>query len=107
MPNARVERYNGEPTIMIDGVPYPPMTITVATWRRSFPEVEDYLGRLGKAGLRIFYVETSTGWNRPGDPEKGKPSGLEQTMSDIDVLLRAVPEAYVILRLNVSPPPPG
>lgn len=104
MPNARVERYNGEPTIMIDGVPYPPMTITVATWRRSFPEVEDYLGRLGKAGLRIFYVETSTGWNRPGDPEKGKPSGLEQTMSDIDVLLRAVPEAYVILRLNVSPP---
>ena len=112
MPIARVGKYHGEPSILIDGVPYPPMTITVATpgatsltsKRRPFSAIPDYLHRLGEAGLRIFYVTTSTQWNQPGDPARGIPDDLEQAMRDIDVLMEAVPDAWVILRLNVSPP---
>ena len=57
MPVARIGKYHGEPSILIDGVPYPPMTITVATpgattltsKRRPFSAIPDYLRRLGEA----------------------------------------------------------
>ena len=94
---AKVELYNGEPAIMINETPYPPMLITT---RISDPE---YLKRLGEAGLKIYFVVADTHWNRPGDDKN--PSGLERTLADLELLLSAVPDAYVMLRLNVSPPP--
>ena len=60
MPVARVERHNGEPAIMIDGRPYPPMTITVPIKNPA------YLKDLGEAGMKIYYIEASTTWNNPG-----------------------------------------
>ncbi|MBE6931361.1 MAG: hypothetical protein E7463_13900 [Ruminococcaceae bacterium] len=96
MAKAHVERYHGEPAIMIDGVPYPPMTITTRS------KDSDYLRRLGEAGLRIFYIEASTRWNRPGDGTA--PDGITAAIEDMTRLFEAVPEAYVMLRLNVSPP---
>ena len=48
MPVARVERCHGEPSIMIDGRPYPPMTITVPIKNPA------YLKDLGEAGLKIY-----------------------------------------------------
>lgn len=93
---ARVESYNGEPAIMINGTPYPPMLITTPISDR------DYLKALGESGLKIHFVTADTQWNRPGD--ETHPSGLERTMADLKLLLSAVPDAYVMLRLNVSPP---
>lgn len=111
MPIARVERYHGEPAIMIDGKAYPPMTITVQIRDR------EYLKDLGEAGLKIYYIVANTPWNEPAtDPDSSRPAqwlagnaepwqdGLTKTLADIEFLLDAVPDAYVILRLNVSPP---
>ena len=52
---------------------------------------------------KIYFVVADTHWNRPGDDKN--PSGLERTLADLELLLSAVPDAYVMLRLNVSPPP--
>ncbi len=112
MPVAKVMRYHGEPAILIDGVPYPPMTITT---RLSDPA---YIRALGQSGIKIFYVIADMRWNRPGDPffKPAKPSwawfarpdmavdGLTETLRDIQFLMENVPDAYVMLRLNVSPP---
>ena len=108
MPVARVERYHGEPAIMIDGKPYPPMTITVPIKNPA------YLKDLGEAGLKIYYIEASTTWNNPGMKAPNVPfergdhkcplNGLQQTIRDLDMLMNAVPDAYVMLRLNVAPP---
>ena len=108
MPVARVERYHGEPAIMIDGKPYPPMTITVPIKNPA------YLKDLGEAGLKIYYIEASTTWNNPGMKAPNVPfergdhkcalNGLDQTIRALDMLMSAVPDAYVMLRLNVSPP---
>ena len=105
MPIARVERYHGEPSIMIDGKAYPPMTITVTERRdMDYSRRIDYLRQLGESGLKIYYVTTSTRWNSPGDAKAGIPDALTHTMKNIDALMEAVPDAWVILRLNVSPP---
>lgn len=95
---AHVEHYHGEPAIMIDGKPYPPMTMTC--------RIDDpgYLKRLGEAGIRIFFIGTQTNWLNPGDPEKGIPDAVAAADRSIETLMQAVPDAWVILRLSVSPP---
>ncbi len=109
MPICRVERYHGEPAIMIDGKAFPPMTMTVRTYKR------EYLKALGEAGFRIFYISTTTNWNNPGNKVEDYPfcegteplpeNGVEYTFKMMQLLLDEIPEAYVMLRLNVAPPP--
>ncbi len=110
-PIARIEYYHGEPAILIDGKPYPPMTVTT--------EIRDgdYLRRLGEAGLKLFYIIADMRWNRPGDPDFTAPArqwawfitpdmaidGLTETLRNMKFLLENVPDAYIFLRLNVSP----
>ena len=48
MANARIEKYHGEPAVMIDGKPYPPMMFTAVRYDR------EYLKRIGETGIRIF-----------------------------------------------------
>ncbi|MCQ2389132.1 MAG: hypothetical protein MJ138_05415 [Kiritimatiellae bacterium] len=104
-PVARVQRHHGEPAIVVDGKPIPPMTITVlARNNRSEAERKAYLKRLGEAGLKVFYVTCSTKWHAPGNPEKGEPDGVKKALRDIRFVIDQVPDAYVMLRLNVSPP---
>ncbi len=111
MVNARIEYLNGEPAILIDGKPYPPMTVTT--------EIRDgdYLRKLGEAGIKIFYIIADMRWNRPGDRSFVPPErqwawfitpnmaldGLTETLRDMRFLLENVPDAYIFLRLNVSP----
>ncbi len=112
MSHAYIKNYNGAPTIMIDGKPYPPMTMTT--------DIKDkkYLKKLGESGIKIYYIMANTRWNQPGDPnfELKQPKwawfltpdlrtdGISQTVEDINTLLEAVPDAYIFLRLNVAPP---
>ncbi len=110
-PSAKIEYYHGEPAIMVDGVPYPPMTITTEI------RDPDYLRRLGEAGIKLFYVIADMRWNRPGDASFVAPErkwawfitpnmaldGLTETLADMKLLLENVPDAYIFLRLNVSP----
>lgn len=92
---AKIENYHGEPAVIIDGMAYPPMTVTL---NLRDPE---YLKRLRESGIRVFYLETTTRWNNPGDEKT--PDGITKTLRDMKLLLDAVPDAYIMLRLNVSP----
>lgn len=100
--DAKVELYHGEPAIMVNGKPVPPMTITVSRWNSDVQWRKAYYRKLGKAGLKVFYIGVETDWLRPGG--NGEKSGTEKALEDIRMLLDAVPDAYVMLRLNVSPP---
>lgn len=111
MAEAAIRQHNGSPAIFIDGQPFPPMTMTTECTDK------EYLKKLGEAGIRIFYVVASPDWNQPGDPsfkkyprewawfirpDMSRP-GSEIFLSDMNTLFEAVPDAYVILRLNVGP----
>lgn len=95
MAKARIEKYHGEPAIMVDGVPYPPMTFTMV---QRNPE---YLKKVCATGIRIFYLENKMRWNQPGDEHT--PDGAAQTLADMKLLLDAAPDAYIMLRLVVNP----
>ena len=61
MTKAKVEKYNGAPSIMIDGVPYPPMMATVRTNKITELAVdEEYYKELGKSGIKIFFLICDT-----------------------------------------------
>ncbi len=105
MAKAHVEMFNGSPAIIVDGKPCPPMTITVSRRSARSPEEQQaYYRRLGEAGLKIFYVAVRTRWLQPGDKAAGVLDGVEAAVRDIRFVLDAVPNGYVMLRLNVSPP---
>lgn len=102
---AEIQRVNGQPTIVIDGRPYPPMAMTA---RIKKP---DYLEALGKAGIKIYFLMTNTRWLRPGRDwvdENGvshhEPSGMEKFKADAELLLKCVPDAYIIVRIGLHPP---
>lgn len=105
---AKVEDYHGAPAIMINGSVCPPMTITLRSTNRQ------YLKDLRAAGIRVFYINTMTNWNNPGGKKEDYPyadanrvlpeNGIEYTQRAMDALTEAVPDAYVMLRLNVAPP---
>jgi len=102
---AEIKRYNGQPTIMIDGKPYPPMSMTTAI---SKPE---YLRELGKSGIKIYYLMTNTNWFRPGKKwvdengvEHEELSGVEHFRREAEILLREIPDAYIIVRVTLDPP---
>lgn len=95
MTKAEVEYYNGEPAIIINGKAFPPMMITTKSGDL------EYLKKLGESGLRIFYVDSAMRWNQPGNELES--DGVTDTFRRIAQLKKAVPGAYVFLRLNVNP----
>ena len=109
MAKAHVEKYHGEMAMMVDGRPLPPMAVTVRTQNLQ------YLRDLRQAGIRLFYINAMTSWNNPGGKNEDYPycegnppvkeNGLEYTLKGLNTLLEAAPDAYVMLRLNVAPPP--
>ena len=112
MLTATISEYHGSPAIMVNGSPYPPMTITAPLNNPS------YLKQLGESGFSIFYVNSTTRWNKPGkrkhtannpyayvkDNDDSSLDGIAQTLVDLETLMKAVPDAYVMLRLNIAPP---
>lgn len=106
MSYACIQNCNGEPAIVIDGVAYPPMGMT------THIQKPDYLRSLGEAGVKVFFLPAVTRWFSPekrwkdeNGAEHVEPSGIEQFKRDAEMLLDAVPDAYVFLRLYLNPPP--
>ncbi len=102
---ARIEKHNGEPAIVIDGVAYPPMGMTTHIQKPA------YLKSLGEAGVRIFFLPAVTRWFDPGKKwtdengtEHAEPGGIDQFKKDAEMLLRQVPQAYIFARLYLNPP---
>lgn len=96
MPIARIETYHGEPAILINGVPYPPMAMTARI------EQPEYIRALGESGLKVFFLMANTNWLRPGS--ETEPSGFEALSQSAADLLREVPDAYIIIRVGLHPP---
>ena len=54
---ARIEKYNGYPALMVDGVPYPPMMATIRTNNVDSLVIDkEYYKNLGKSGVKIFFL---------------------------------------------------
>lgn len=101
---ARMENYHGAPAIMVNGKAVPPMTITLSRGGLQGEARAAYMRKLGEAGLKVYYVSCATRWLEPGDKTKGRLDGVEAAVRGIRKVLDAVPDAWVMLRLNVSPP---
>lgn len=55
MAKAHIRQHNGAPAIIVDGVPCPPMTITVSGGGGMTPDERTaYFRKLGESGLKIF-----------------------------------------------------
>ncbi|WP_176013115.1 hypothetical protein [Victivallis sp. Marseille-Q1083] len=105
MARACIQKHNGEPSIIVDGKPYPPMAMTVSMKK------PDYLRHLGESGIKIYFLMCNTDWLEPGGEftdESGNrssaPSGTERFCRQAETLLAAVPDAYIIVRIGLHPP---
>lgn len=108
MAKAVVENYNGYPAIMIDGKPYPPMlgtvschvgTETVEGQKKQLYDVafdEEYLKRLGESGVKVFFLICDTEWLVPG--------AFKIFKKQAEMVLKAIPDAYFMLRIGLHPP---
>lgn len=99
---ANIANCNGSPAIFVNGSPIPQMTATIMPKDSDSGWLKEYYRKLGEAGIRVFFVIASTDWLVPGGD--GRKSGSEKTIEDIRFILDVVPDAYIMLRLYVSPP---
>ncbi|MCX7597318.1 MAG: hypothetical protein N2512_00400 [Armatimonadetes bacterium] len=84
---ARVENIAGNPTIVVNGQPFGPITFT-----QCGGYTLEYLRPFVAADMRIFSVYTDGGFSRPSD------EGLAQLDRQMAIILAANPKAYVIVR---------
>ena len=95
---AKVENVNGSPALVIDGKVYPPMYATIRTVNgdESCAD-EEYYRRLGESGIKIFFVICDTEWLKPG--------AFALFAKEVRCILRAVPDAYIVMRIGMHAPP--
>lgn len=94
---AKIENYNGAPAVIIDGKVYPPMMGLIRTSLNGKRILdEEYYRNLGKSGIKIFFVICDTEWS--------VPDALEQFKEETETILRAVPDAYIMVRVGMHPP---
>ena len=98
MANAKLIDHNGSPSICIDGKVYPPMMATIRTNQYNDPPLidEDYFAALGKSGVKLFFLICDTQWLKPG--------AFSQFTEEAERLLKAVPDAYIFIRIGMHPP---
>lgn len=97
MTEAKVERYNNSPAIIINGKAYPPMMATIRTNNHDSVVLDKgYYKRLGESGVKIFFVICDTEWLKPG--------AYEQFLQEAELLFQEVPDAYIMLRIGLHPP---
>lgn len=103
---ACVRNHRGAPAVFVDGQPSPPMSMLVMEdWNpKKDSEQFAYYRKLGAAGFRVFYVPCATIWRCPATAANGGVDGAHAAIGKIQRLLAAVPDARIMLRLNVSPP---
>ena len=95
---AKVEQYNGAPALIIDGKPYPPMYATIRTINGEEMVIdEEYYKKLGESGIKVYFLICDTEWIKKG------AFGL--FCEEAEKLLRAVPDAYIVMRISMHAPP--
>ena len=95
---AKVENYNGAPALIIDGKPYPPMYATIRTINGEEMVIdEEYYKKLGEAGIKVYFLICDTEWIKKG--------AFKLFSEEAEKLLRAVPDAYIVMRISMHAPP--
>ncbi len=92
---ARIIVKNNQQMLEIDGKIYPPEFINPITYPL------DVIKAWGEAGLKVVTVECNTRSRKPEDFPR--PFGAEETKERLAELFSCIPDAYVILRVNLSP----
>lgn len=95
-----IVKHNGAPAIRVNGEIFPPMMATVTTsavalGSRERKLDEEYYRALGRAGVRLFFVMCN---NLSLDP-----GAIEDFEREAQTILRAVPDAYLFVRLTLIP----
>ena len=98
MATAEIKDLNGAPAVFIDGVPFPfTQAITVRTHSENGLLFDkEYFRALGRVGIRIFYVTCDTDWC--------EKDSIEKFRTECEMLLDAVPDAYIMVRIGLHPP---
>ena len=97
MIKAKIENVNGSPAIVINGIAYPPMMATIRRNNDGNGEIDkEYYSRLGKSGIKIYFLICNTEWLDPGS--------FEDFKEEAEQVLSAVPDAYIIPRISLHPP---
>ncbi len=87
---------NGSPAISHNGKVYPPMMMTITNVSKGeHCNKPEYLKKLGESGIKVFFLICDTTWIMDNAFD-----GLD---SDMQILLEAVPDAIVMLRLGLHP----
>lgn len=94
--SARIVVENNQQMLEINGKIYPPEFVNPSTYP---PET---IKAWGEAGLKVVTVECNTR-QRTEDDTWPRPFGVEETKERLDLLFNCIPDAYVILRVNLSP----
>ncbi len=91
-----IRNHNGRPAIFVDGKVYPPMMATIRTIDNDKTKTDkEYYRELGKAGIKIFFLICDTEWLKPG--------AIKLFCDETEMLLDAVPDAYIIPRIGLHP----
>ena len=88
---ATVRRVNGRVTLFVDGEPLPPMGVCC----RAYCSEEYVEGLAAGAEIRLFFIETDSGFN--------DPASYERTRREIRSILRHRADALFMLRCWVNP----
>ncbi|MBE6724337.1 MAG: hypothetical protein E7576_03915 [Ruminococcaceae bacterium] len=91
MAKSKMVNWHGSPAVEVDGRILPPMAFTAHAHTRD----REYLRKLGRAGIEIFFLICDPDWLYEG--------AFDQLMEDARVLCEEVPEAKIFLRLGVHP----
>ncbi len=93
---AEIRKLGGRPAIFIDGKPYPPMMATIRTLEINDIHFDrDYFINLRKSGIRIFFLLCDTEWLKKG--------AVDLFDREARMLLDAVPDAYIMMRICTHP----
>lgn len=94
--SARIVVKNNQQMLEINGAVYPPEFVNPI----SYPPKT--VKAWGDAGLKVVTVECNTRQRTEAD-NYPRPFGVQETLERLDLLFSCIPDAYVILRVNLSP----
>lgn len=90
---AKIAKFDGVSSVVINDSISAPMAFTSMNLEKCR---DGYLKQLGDSGIKLHYLLTSLIWNRN--------VVLEKLHDNLNLLCSSVPDAYVVLRVNLEPP---
>jgi len=92
----KLVKHNGSMAICHDGKIYPPMMATICNVSNGNYIIDkEYLKRLGESGIKIYFLICDTEWIRP--------DAFDKLDEEVQILLEAVPDALIMLRIGLHP----